>query len=188
MEISGNSRTDEWKVLESEYIIQRPWLTAKREKLELPDGRIVPEYYVLEYPDWVNVIAVTEDGRMVMERQYRHAAGRTNYEIPCGVMEANETPLAAAKRELEEETGYGGGEWMELMQLYANPSSMNNVTHCFLAKGVKKVTSAHLDATEELSVHIFSQEEVQEMVLSGQIIQSLMAAPLLKYFYEAKRP
>ena len=99
-----------WKVLRSEYLIKRPWLTARRDELELPDGRIVPEYYVLEYPDWVNVIAITKDGHFVMERQYRHALGCTCYELPCGVMEEGETPLEAAKRELAEETGFGNGE------------------------------------------------------------------------------
>ena len=177
----------EWKVLKSEYVIQRPWLTAKRERLELPDGRIVPEYYVLEYPDWVNVIAITKDGRMIMERQYRQAAMRTNYEIPCGVMEDGETPLRAAQRELEEETGFGGGEWSEIMQIYANPTSMTNKTYCFLAKNVEKITSAHLDPTEELSVYFLEQEEVRNLVLTGQIIQSLMVAPLLRYFYETDR-
>ena len=76
-----------WKSLCSEYIIKRPWLTARRDKIELPDGRIIPEFYVLEYPEWVNVIAITTDGKFVMERQYRYAADSTNYEIPCGVME-----------------------------------------------------------------------------------------------------
>ena len=61
----------QWEVLESEYLIQRPWLTARRDKVKLPNGVVNDEYYVLEYPDWVNVIAITEDGRFVMERQYR---------------------------------------------------------------------------------------------------------------------
>ncbi len=92
-----------WKVLDSEYQIKRPWLTARRDHLLLPDGREIPEYYVLEYPDWVNVIAITKAGYFVMERQYRHALGCTCYELPCGVMEEGETPLEAAQRELEEE-------------------------------------------------------------------------------------
>jgi len=62
-----------WKVLDSEYLIKRPWLTARRDHLLLPDGREIPEYYVLEYPDWVNVIAITKDGHFVMERQYLDA-------------------------------------------------------------------------------------------------------------------
>ena len=104
-----------WKVLESEYLIRRPWLTARRDRAELPDGRINNEYYVLEYPDWVNIIAVTEDGDIVLERQYRHGLGNTCYELPCGVIEKGETPLEAAKRELLEETGYAGGQWQEWM-------------------------------------------------------------------------
>ena len=98
-----------WKILSSEYLVRRPWLTARRDVAQLPDGRVNNEYYVLEYPDWVNIIAITKEGKMIMERQYRHALGNTCYELPCGVIEAGETPLEAAKRELLEETGYAGG-------------------------------------------------------------------------------
>ena len=174
-----------WKSLCSEYIIKRPWLTARRDKIELPDGRIIPEFYVLEYPEWVNVIAITTDGRFVMERQYRYAADSTNYEIPCGVMEQGETPLEAAMRELKEETGYGGGQWRELMFISANPTSMTNMTHCFVATGVEKVSDQHLDATEELEVHLLSQDEVQALLRNNEMIQSLMIAPLLRFFMEA---
>ena len=147
-----NQTIKEWKVLESEYLVRRPWLTARRDRLELPDGRIIPEYYVLEYPDWVNVIAITKDGQFVMERQYRHAARKISLELPCGVMEEGETPLEAAQRELLEETGFGGGQWKKLMELSPNPSAMSNTTHCFLAIGVEKIAEQHLDETEELSV------------------------------------
>jgi len=174
-----------WKSLCSEYIIKRPWLTARRDKIELPDGRIIPEFYVLEYPEWVNVIAITTDGKFVMERQYRYAADSTNYEIPCGVMEQGETPLEAAMRELKEETGYGGGQWRELMCISANPTSMTNMTHCFVATGVEKVSDQHLDATEELEVHLLSRDEVQALLRNNEMIQSLMIAPLLRFFMEA---
>ena len=172
-------------MLYSEYIIKRPWLTARRDKIELPDGRIIPEFYVLEYPDWVNVIAITTDGKFVMERQYRYAADSTNYEIPCGVMEQGETPLEAAMRELKEETGYGGGQWRELMCISANPTSMTNMTHCFVATGVQKVSDQHLDATEELEVHLLSRDEVLALLQNNEMIQSLMIAPLLRFFMEA---
>ncbi len=176
---------EKWKSLCSEYIIKRPWLTARRDKIELPDGRIIPEFYVLEYPEWVNVIAITTDGKFVMERQYRYAADSTNFEIPCGVMEQGETPLEAAMRELKEETGYGGGQWRELMCISANPTSMTNMTHCFVATGVEKVSDQHLDATEELEVHLLSQDEVQALLRNNEMIQSLMIAPLLRFFMEA---
>ena len=170
-----------WKVLDTEYLIKRPWLTARRDHLLLPDGREIPEYYVLEYPDWVNVIAITRDGQFVMERQYRHALGCTCYELPCGVMEEGETPLNAAKRELEEETGYGGGEWKKLMVLSANPGTMTNLTHCFLATGVEKIVEQHLDATEDLEIHLLTREEVCNLLRNNKMMQSLMVAPLQKY-------
>lgn len=173
-------------MLESEYLVRQPWLTARRDRLELPDGRIIPEYYVLEYPDWVNVIAITKDGQFVMERQYRHAARKISLELPCGVMEEGETPLEAAQRELLEETGFGGGQWKKLMELSPNPSAMSNTTHCFLAIGVEKIAEQHLDETEELSVLFMTKEEVKRMLNENQICQALMVAPLYKYIYAAE--
>ena len=157
-------------------------MTARKDKVLLPDGRVNPEYWVVEYPDWVNVIAITKDGHFVMERQYRHAVAMTCYELPCGVMESGETPLQAAQRELMEETGYGNGEWKELMTITPNPSSMSNFTHCFVATGVEKISSPHLDDTEELEVHLLEREEVLTLLRENQLIQSLMISPLLKYF------
>ena len=181
-----NQTIKEWKVLESEYLVRRPWLTARRDRLELPDGRIIPEYYVLEYPNWVNVIAITKDGQFVMERQYRHAARKISLELPCGVMEEGETPLEAAQRELLEETGFGGGQWKKLMELSPNPSAMSNTTHCFLAIGVEKIAEQHLDETEELSVLFMTKEEVKRMLNENQICQALMVAPLYNYIYAAE--
>lgn len=171
-----------WKILSSEYLIKRPWLTARRDKVQLPDGRILDEYYVLEYPTWVNVIAITKEGEMVLVRQYRHALGRTNFELVAGVLEKGEDPLVAAQRELLEETGYSGGEWKELMQLSANSSTMTNLTHCFLAEGVEKTALQNLDASEDLEVYVFSQEEVRQKLQQGDFVQALMVAPLWKYF------
>ncbi len=138
----------------------------------------------MEFPDWVNVIAITPDGDMVMVRQYRHALGVTEYELCAGVMEEGEVPLQAAQRELLEETGFAGGEWKEFMVTCANPSNHTNLSHTFLAVGVTKVADQHLDDTEELTYHILSQEEVFGMLQRGEILQALMMAPLWKFFYE----
>ncbi|MCC8038982.1 MAG: NUDIX hydrolase [Bacteroidales bacterium] len=172
-----------WKILSSEYLVKRPWLTARRDKVELPDGRVNDEFYVLEYPAWINVIAITEDGRIVMERQYRHALGVTCYEIPAGVVEQGEQPIDAAKRELEEETGYVGGEWSELMVLSANPGLLNNLTYCYLARGVKPNGTRHLDATEDLEVVLMERDKLVELLQSDQLRQALMIAPLYKALY-----
>ena len=109
-----NPKKRNWKVLTSEYLARKPWFTVRHESIELPDGRLIPDYYVFEYPDWVNVIAITKEGKFVFIDQYRHGLGETDYEIPAGVAEPDDASmLAAAQRELAEETGYGGGQWRE---------------------------------------------------------------------------
>lgn len=171
-----------WKVLGSERLFNRPWLTVRKDRVQIPNGQINDEFYVLEYPDWVNVIAITEEGLFVMEKQYRHGLGETGYEICAGVIEEGESPLDAAKRELLEETGYGGGEWKEYMQISANPSTTDNISHCFIAKGVKKLSGQSLDRTEDISIVLMDKEQVKTLLLDDEIKQSLMAAPLWKYF------
>lgn len=176
-----------WKVLESEYLFKRPWLTVRRDKVLLPTGAVHPEYYVLEYPTWINVIAVTKDGQFVLVRQYRHALGETHYELCAGVVEQGEEPLAAAKRELLEETGFGGGSWRLLMTISPNPSTVNNLAHCFVATGVERLSAEqHLDTTEDLSVHLFDEADMRRMLDNNEIRQALMAAPLWRYFCEKR--
>lgn len=178
-----NQDNRRWKVLKSQKIISRPpWLSVRHDSVQLPDGRVNPEFYVLEYPDWVNVIAITEDGKYVMERQYRHGLGETCVELCAGVIEDGETPIEAAKRELEEETGYTGGEWTHLMNISGNASTTSNLTHCFIALNVKPNGHRHLDKTEDLDVELMSEEEVFELMKADKIKQSLMAAPLWRWF------
>ena len=108
-----------WEIIESEYLIRRPWLTARRDRVKLLTGVEIPEYYILEYPDWVNVIAITKEGKFVLVRQYRHGIKETRYEICAGVCETGEEPLLSAQRELYEETGYGNGNWTKLMTIFS---------------------------------------------------------------------
>ena len=173
-----------WTTLESRYIIQRPWLTARVDKVQLPDGRINPEHYVLEYPEWVNIIAITGEGQFVMVRQYRHAMDVVLDELCAGVVEQGEAPIDAAKRELLEETGYGGGTWREIMTVGQNPSICDNITHCFLAQGVERVANQALEPTEDIEVLLMSRKQVHDMLRDNQMLQALMAAPLWRYFAE----
>lgn len=85
-----------WKTLSQRYLIEKPWLTARVDKVELPTGAVIDEYYVLEYPDWVNTIAITKEGKFVFVRQYRYALGKTVNELCAGVIEKGEEPMAAA--------------------------------------------------------------------------------------------
>lgn len=177
------SETQQYKVLSSEYLIKRPWLTARKDSLQLPDGRIVPEFYVLEYPSWVNIIAKTTDDRFVMVRQYRHGLGVMSTELCAGVVEDGEDPEMAARRELAEETGYTGGKWTLQAVISGNPSTTNNLTYCFLAEGVELTEEQHLDPTELIVPITLSHEELLDLMMSDQMKQSLMLAPLWRYFY-----
>lgn len=172
-----------WKVLHSEYLFKRPWLTARRDHVQLPNGNENPEYYVLEYPAWVNVIARTSDRRFVCIRQYRHGLGTTNVELVAGVVDSgDDCPEDAARRELLEEAGYAGGQWKLNAVLSANPSAMNNLAYCFVAEGVEQVSTQHLEPTEDIDVLLLTEEEVKTLLVHDEIKQSLMAASLWKYF------
>lgn len=171
-----------WKVLESEYLFKQPWLTARRDHVQLPTGAEIQDYYILEYPDWVNTIAITTEGEFVMVRQYRHGLQETRYELCAGVVEKDEDPMAAAQRELLEETGYGKGDWSKLMTISANASTMTNLTHCFLAVGVEKIDEQHLEKSEDITVHLLKELEVKMLLANDEVRQALMAAPLWKYF------
>lgn len=177
-----NKDDRKWEVLESEYLIRRPWLTARRDRVKLPTGVEIPEYYILEYPDWVNVIAITKEDQFVLVRQYRHGIRETRFEICAGVCEKGEEAVVSAQRELYEETGYGNGNWTELMTISANASTMTNITHCYLAADVEPISTQHLEETEDLTVHLFTADEVKALLMDDEVKQSLMAAPLWKYF------
>lgn len=175
-----------WTVLSSEYAMRNPWLTVRRDHIRQPSGAEITDYWVLEYPEWVNVIAITADGRHVMERQYRHAIGWTAYEICAGCAESGETPIEAARRELMEETGYAGGAWEEILTISPNGTSMTNMTHCFVARGVERAGDARQEPTEDIDVTLMDEEAVRKLLEDQQIVQATMVAPLWKYFAQKR--
>lgn len=165
----------DWKLLESEYLYRvEPWLTLRRDKCETPNGTIVDPYFVLEYPDWVNALAITADGKAILVRQYRHALGKTLLEIPGGVMDKTDAgPEIAVKRELLEETGYAFPEVYHLGAVSHNPSTSTNLTHMFLAVGGEKVQEQELDENEEIELMLTDVEEVEKLLRDNRFMQSL---------------
>jgi len=163
----------DWKTLESKYLIRDNWLTVRVDKCQMPDGRVVEPYYVLEYPTWVNVVAITEQNEIVLTRQYRHGLGKTVLELPCGNTSENETPESAIKRELLEETGYTGDNFVETGVVSANPAILNNLTHCFLTTGARFVSPPELDETEQIEVALVPLAELDDLIKEGKIFQAL---------------
>lgn len=174
-----------WKLVSSRYISRDPWFTVREDCLDLPNGKRIPDYHVLEYPDWINVIAVTPEEKMVLVQQYRHGIGKVGFELTAGVCEKTDSSyLETARRELREETGYGNGDWTLFTVLSANPATHSNLTYTYLARNVTYIAPPSLDEGEVLSSHLFEKKEVLEMLRRNEICQALMAAALWRYFFE----
>jgi 8-oxo-dGTP pyrophosphatase MutT (NUDIX family) len=162
-----------WKVLESTYLFNEPWLTVRKDKCLTPGGKIIPSFYVNEYPEWANAFCLTKDGRVVMVKQYRHGIGQESIELPGGVVEEGESMEEGVKRELLEETGYIFEKMEFLGKISANPSTTNNMMHMFLATGGEKVAEQNLDEADAVQVLYMTLDEVKQMVKDNKIVQSL---------------
>ncbi len=176
------SKIKNWKVLNSSYLNKSPWGTLRVDHVQLPNGAEIPNFYIHEYPNWINVIAITKEKEFIFVRQYRHGLQAVDFELTAGVCdETDKNPLESAKRELFEETGYGNGNWEELSVISANPGTHTNLCYCFLATEVEKIGEQHLEETEDLEVVFLTLEEVLELLRNDEIKQAMHAAPLWKY-------
>lgn len=165
-----------WETLDQKYLINDEWVRVRADTCRMEDGTIVEPYYVFEYPNWANVIAITDEMEVVLIRQYRHALGEIDLELPGGVIDPGEDMVEGARRELLEETGYEATHIEQLCKLSPNPSNHNNFSVSFLATGVKKVAHQQLDATEEIEVLLVPLEEVKEMLARQELIQTMHVA------------
>lgn len=181
----GAMRDLSWKTIASEYLFKDTWFTIRKDTCETRDGKIITPYYVYEFPTWVTAVALTEDGKMILERQYRHALGETNYEIPGGCVDDTDPSLqAAVERELLEETGYRFEKIEWLGKTSANPSTNNNWMHIYLATGGHKTQDQELDHNEDIEIHLFSIDEVKQLLRENKIVQSMHVTAL---FYGLER-
>ena len=163
-----------WELLSSEYIYKAPWFTARKDTCKKPDGKIVKDYYVFEFPEWVTCLPITQDGKVLMVQQYRHALGEVCIELPGGCADATDADLEAAiRRELLEETGYVFDGVTYLGKISSNPSTNTNLMHMFVAKGGKKVQQQNLDANEEIEVFEATFEQLKQFIDEKKIVQSM---------------
>ncbi len=167
-----------WKVLSSTYVTNAPWAVLRKDVCEMPSGKVVPEYYVLEYPNWVNAVAVTEQGEIILVKQYRHGVEEEVLEIPGGVIDDGEDPREAIQRELLEETGYAFHDIQKLVDLYPNPATSNNTTTSYLAIGGVKTHEQSLDDHEEIEVILVTPEKARQLLKENKFGQALHTAAL----------
>lgn len=174
-----------WKILKSEYLFSDLWFRVRRDKCETPQGKIVDPYYVYEFPTWVTAVALTKEGKVIMERQYRHALGEVCLEIPGGCVDDTDADLETAiRRELKEETGYEFGEVEYLGKISANPSTNNNLMHMFLAKGGVLKGEQELDHNEEINIELIDLPVLKQLLERNEIVQSMHASCI---FYALKK-
>lgn len=178
-----------WKTLESQDIFTSGIFNLRTEKLQLPDGRIMPRYFVMSFPDWVNVLPITKDGQVILLRQYRHASGEIHIEVPGGSLDPhrNESVEEGALRELLEETGFTTSNIEKVASHYPNPALQTNQMHTFIAYNCEKVTEPNLDEFEELELYFCSLEQLKEHLTNGDINHSIMVASIYQALERIKK-
>ncbi|MGI4834600.1 MAG: NUDIX hydrolase [Janthinobacterium lividum] len=166
-----NSPLEPWQTLHSELVFDHRWYQLRRDHVRLPSGQELDDYFVSVRPHVVLTFPLTADNQVVFVRQYKHAAGQILLELPGGVVDAHETSvLAAAGRELLEETGYAPAQPLEhLLDTYDNPTKDTNQISFFLARGVRPIAAQHLDETENIEVVLVPLAEVEARIMSGEI-------------------
>jgi 8-oxo-dGTP pyrophosphatase MutT (NUDIX family) len=162
-----------WTVLGSRYLLRRWWMNLREDHVRLPDGRELPEFHVVEYPDWVCVVCATPDRELVLVEQYRHGIGRMSIECPAGAVEPGEHPLDAARRELLEETGYASDHWVLVGQCVPEPSKHTNRAYLYFARDATPTSEPTLDAEEDLILRIANPDEVFRMIEHGSIFHGI---------------
>lgn len=183
----------EWEEVSCEHIVNDEWIDFRKSRYRFPDGREFEPYYSYSRRDYVVIVATDEAGNYICVRQYRHGIKRVTTEFCAGGIErcdgkeygsrldkdSAEDALAAAKRELMEETGYESDDWKFLLSVPSNATMADNYANIFVAKSCRKVSGQSLDETEFLNVHLHTREEIDEMIASGEFPQASHILALL---------
>ena len=159
-----------WKVVDRKLLQDAsPWVKLFCETIELPNGRRIDDFYHVELPDYAVVLALTADARFIMVRGYKHAVGRETLSLPAGMIEPGENPLAAAQRELLEETGYQASHWQRLGEYLTDANRHCGTMHLFVARDAVQIQAPELDDAEMLTCELFSTESLRRSLVNGDI-------------------
>lgn len=165
-----------WDIVEDKKLLETPIFSLYQREL-IPHKKKEPaSFYVLDAPDWINVIALTQDRKVVLVEQYRAGIDESSLEIPGGMVDEGELPMESAKRELLEETGYQSKKWTKLGQTSANAAILDNYTHIYLAEDCVKVDEQNLEGNEDIAVHILELDYFLELVKNSTVHHSIVVA------------
>ncbi len=159
-----------WKTRTRQIVLDdHPWLTVEHHTVELPDGRQIPNWPWVITPDYINVVALSEDERFICFRQVKYGIEGTTLSIVGGYINEGEEPLAAAQRELLEETGYKSDDWTSLGSYLVDPNRGIATGHLFLARQARYVTARDADDLEEQELLLLTREEIESALEKGEI-------------------
>jgi len=176
-----------WRTLaRRERFAAPPWIFLSVETVRLPSGRVIRDYHRIRLPEYAVVVAVTRDGRLILQRQYRHGVGSVSLFLPGGMVEKGEPPLRAARRELEEETGYAASRWRRLGSFVPNSNYGCGRAHLFLARGARRVTAPDSGDLEEMEIVLLRPAQVRSRLRRGGVA-SLSAAAALAIAFDHMR-
>ena len=166
----------QWKIVESEDIADCRVFKIRKDVSQNLETKDTAEFFISENPDWVNIIPVLETGEVVLIEQYRHGIQDYTLEIPGGIIDKDEKPLEAAKRELIEETGVESGSIFEIGRSRPNPAIQNNWVYHFAAKNCKLTSNTKFDEHESIVTRLVSIDDVPKLIFEERITHSLVLA------------
>ncbi len=170
-----------WPLVAEEDVLETPVFTVRKNVCRSPKDGQDKNFVVLDVPDWVQVLALTGDGRALLVRQYRLGSREVSLELPGGVVEKGQSPLEAARRELREETGYTAEKWRKLAAFRPNPAIQNNTAHLYLAEDARLAGTTEFDENEDLHLTVVPLDELRDLVLNGTIDHAIMVAGIMLY-------
>lgn len=185
---TGKTMTTDWKRLGTRPGPQLPLFDVRLDTMQHPHSGATMERLVLGSVDWVNMVALDNTGCCVMVRQYRFGIGYSTLETPGGMVDAGEDSRTAAARELLEETGYGGGAWQYLGAVEPNPAIHDHLCHHWLATGVERLAEPTPGQGEAIEVCLLAENELREVVLTGELRHALALSVLSRVFDLWPRP
>ena len=168
-----------WRTLARRVHLDRsPWFTAGGEDVELPDGRVLHDFNWIAVREFAIVVALTGDRQTILARSYKHGVRAISLSLPAGYLEDGEDPLAGAKRELLEETGYEASDWLALGRYVVDGNYGAGAMHAFIAKGARKVREPDSGDHEEQELLVMPFADAITKVRSGEVVQLATAAAL----------